>query len=509
MPTPASRLHFKVGSARIPAWAILALLIISGAGAVTGLLLQDSVNGYTTIGVSQAILVDYTQFDKTDVVGDADEVLVSVSDDGSQWRVHIEANNGDLITIYLPVANEATQNIVAELHLAGSIPDDCGSYSIGASPIYYWSDKTHDDEYTGGTWGEAVIDQRATTDKLKLERGDLVKSTGTADFDNFTANHWFFDGSYTAPGTYGYGGIYGPAYNDNIFSNYDGEDPEAILLDGNTIGELDPGLLDGTGDTIVTEGRAALYEDLGSYAIGRLLYYDTAGAGWTSGDDIFVSVDGDAYYSTMADVLLDADGSATLDAGAAAAISVGDALRSFDTDDDIYYYDAAGGDIFDGASDALFYDDADDGLFAASGGSVSANTAATTLASTLNPGFDIAVDGGLATDVLLENSGEIVGGDLSTIGLQSSVAWADGSVLHIGGNNYILTDSTVATAASTMEVIGHVTIGGDSLKGTSVTWPTTLTHVCFIAILGSRIDEPITLAQSIEHRTLRLTAVLC
>jgi len=465
-------------------------LIISGAGAVTGLLLQDSINGYTTIGVSQAILVDYTQFDETDVVGDADEVLVSVSDDGSQWRVHLEANNGDLITIYLPIANEATQNIVAELHLAGSIPADSGSYSIGASPIYYWSDKTHDGEYTGGTWGEAVIDQRATTDKLKLERGDLVKSTGTSDFDNFTANHWFFDGSVDY-GSYGFGGMYPGSYNDGMFSDYDGETPEAIMLDDGD-GIWNPGVLNGVGspDQIITTGKAALAQELGPYTwsvttpyirtgTDKLFYYDDDGGGWNAGNDIFFNYDGDAFYTATADVLIDNDGTTIGGVGGSTAAMVsGQQLLPFDTADNLYWYDQGTAKSVD-AGDSLWIESSgdSDNVYNAHGQLISGAAGGATFTDLTSPmvfdaQIDIAFNGGGYTTYTLENSGPITAETLSTIGLESDPApVAAGSPVKVtvGLNDhyYIVNTVTAVGQRTTTVLIGDQALTGDQTAGTT------------------------------------------
>jgi len=433
---------------------------------VTGLILKDSIEGETTIAVSQAIRIDHTMFGPEDISGDADEALATVSDDGMEWAVHVEANNGDIIYIDLPIVNEAEKRMFVEMQLTTTTPP----ITVDVEPIFYWSDRNHDGKYTQE---EAVLDQRPTSDKLELERADIVVATGWTDYDNFTADHWFFDGSYVAPGTYGYGGIYGPEYDDNIFSDYDGEDPEAILLDGNTIGQLDPGLLDGTGDTIVTAGRAALYEDLGSYAIGRILFNDANSDGnWDTNEDIFYSRDGDAFWSTMADVLVDGDGTGSLDEGADAGLTVGDPLVSFDAGDDVYYYDPGAGDIFDGANDALWYDDDDDGRYATSGGSLSGAGAATSLATVVNPSFNIDVDGGGVTAITMANSLEIKEHDEAYIGLTGVSGFTAGNILEIGGNYYIISTSVDDGARSSLELIGDVAQGGDAIKGQTVTQQT-------------------------------------
>ena len=87
---------------KMPAWLLLAALVVVGAGAATGLVLKDQVNGTTTIAVSQAIRVTapYTAGE-----GDQDEFLGTADDDGMAFAAHFEANNGDIVQMYLDVYN--------------------------------------------------------------------------------------------------------------------------------------------------------------------------------------------------------------------------------------------------------------------------------------------------------------------------------------------------------------------------------------------------------------------
>ena len=287
--------------ARLPAMAVLALLILSGAGAVTGLLIQDTMENESSVAVGQAILV--VGVEECAVGSDADEFLASVSDDGTAFNVYFEANNGDYVCYNLKVANEADQIVVAKMHISGGNP-----YTFGSDPLFWWSDNDGDGQISTG---EVVL----ITEDTILDRNDDIRASGSADFMDFDANHWLFDGSHTAAGTYGFSNQWGPGYNDDIFSDYDGTTPEAILLDGATYGILGPGLLDGTGtaghssDAIVTAGKAALVQDLGPYgwtgtpavstATGRLHFYDLSGDGaWQANEDLFLNNDGDLKART-------------------------------------------------------------------------------------------------------------------------------------------------------------------------------------------------------------------
>lgn len=94
-------------SKKLPAWALLAALVIVGAGAATGLVLKDQINGTTTIAVSQALIVTSV----TQGAGsDGDEFLGTIDDDGMSWAAHFEANNGDQLELEVIVANLGGQS---------------------------------------------------------------------------------------------------------------------------------------------------------------------------------------------------------------------------------------------------------------------------------------------------------------------------------------------------------------------------------------------------------------
>ena len=86
---------------KLPAWLLLAALVVVGAGAATGLVLKDQIDGTTTIAVSQALSVTAV----AGVGGDADEFLGTINDNGVEWAAHFEANNGDTLELQVTVAN--------------------------------------------------------------------------------------------------------------------------------------------------------------------------------------------------------------------------------------------------------------------------------------------------------------------------------------------------------------------------------------------------------------------
>lgn len=104
---------------RYPAWVLVAVILVAGAGAATGIVLADSIIGTSTVTVSQAVLVAAPPI----IGGDADESLGTVEDNGARFGAHFEANNGDLVTIYIPLKNEAgpEQDIVV-LFTLGQAP---------------------------------------------------------------------------------------------------------------------------------------------------------------------------------------------------------------------------------------------------------------------------------------------------------------------------------------------------------------------------------------------------
>ena len=104
---------------KLPAWIFVAALVVVGAGAATGLVLKDQVNGTTTIAVSQAIRVAAP----TSNGGDEDEFLGTADDDGMTFAAHFEANNGDIVKMYLEVQNHGANADETVVLLTLSIPE--------------------------------------------------------------------------------------------------------------------------------------------------------------------------------------------------------------------------------------------------------------------------------------------------------------------------------------------------------------------------------------------------
>ena len=97
---------------KCPAWVMVAVIAVAGAGAATGIVLADSIIGSSSLTVSQAVLVASPPL----IGGDADESLGTVEDNGASFAIHFEANNGDIVTVFIPLKNEAAsaQDIVVQ-----------------------------------------------------------------------------------------------------------------------------------------------------------------------------------------------------------------------------------------------------------------------------------------------------------------------------------------------------------------------------------------------------------
>ncbi len=120
------RTTLNIFGKKLPAWLLLAALVVVGAGAATGLVLKDQVNGTTTIAVSQAIRVTapYSDWDGDGFAdGDQDEFLGTADDDGMAWAAHFEANNGDIVIYYLDVYNHGGNTDETVVLLTLDIPD--------------------------------------------------------------------------------------------------------------------------------------------------------------------------------------------------------------------------------------------------------------------------------------------------------------------------------------------------------------------------------------------------
>jgi len=442
---------------KIPAWILVTVLVIAAAGAATGFVFKDTVKGTTTITVSQAIIIDYTRFSTADIVG-ADVGLPSVLDDGTEWMVHIETNNGDIITIDLPIANLADENIMVELIMWGE-----GPFTMDIDSLMWWTDADHD-ELT--TRDEAIV---LTLDNI-LDRSDEVRADGYADLTDFTSHHWFFDGSmpYDAYD-----------YNDDVFTDRDGDTPEAILLDDGD-GILDPGPLNTSPDVIITPGQAALAEAIGPYAVGsaavgRMFFSDNAGGTgnrWTPGEDIFLNNDGDEFYTTDNDDLVDGNGYSSSTEGNAASISPGDLLESLDSGDDLYWDDADVSLTFT-SGDNIWLDKGDNVYFNSNGESISDANPDTSLVSPgviFDASLDMAFNGGAASTYYLENCGYVTAATFSTLGLEDGTPGAIdvGDIVQIDsmGKWYIVNDKSADLGQrSTIELIGDVSTSGDDVKG--------------------------------------------
>ncbi len=446
MTTRNNKVSAPVGSKNIDGekqgkpWLMVLLLIIGGAGAATGPVLVDLISGRMTGAVDQALIIDDDEFTVDDVSGGYDARFVATSDDGTQFQVAVEANNGDLFKIRLPITNRGNQDMVAQIELPWNLQGQPTGIQVDLEAMYWWVDANHNNQLDEG---EAVV----LTTNATLDPTDEIMVPGAADFGNFTADHYFFDD----------GGL----FNNNTYDY-----PEAIFLDTNSNNQVDPGLLDGSGDRVVAEGTADLKEDEG-LGVDLLAYYDTMGNGmWDHGDDIFVNLDGDMYFTTDPDTLINYAGSNLRPGpGTEAPITAGDPLALFNETDNLYWQDISDpGNV--NLGDDLWIDEGDDGVYNANGQSVSAPGPAVQLLAVFDAQFDISFNGGAVVTIMLENSGQIVAETLSRVGLEAPSPSPVGAPVENNGNMYIIGDKNDFGEGSTADLIGAYPVPGDSLKGT-------------------------------------------
>ena len=427
------------GKGRGKPWLMVLLLILGGAGAATGPVLVDLITGQMTGAVDQALIIDGDEFTTDDVTGGYDARFVSTSDDGTEFQVAVEANNGDLFKIRLPIENRGNQDIVAQLELPWNLQGQATGLQVDVQALYWYVDANHNLQLDRG---EAIV---LTTDAT-LDYTDEIMVPGAADFRNFSANYYFFDD--------------GGELNNNTYDN-----PEAIFKDSNSNNQVDPGQLDGSGDKLVAVGTADLKEDEG-LGVNLLAYHDTMANGvWDHGDDIFVNLDGDMFYTTDPDRLINYAGSNLRPSlGELAPIEAGDALTGFDNLDNVYWYDYYDpGNV--SATDAIWIDEGDDGIYNANGQSVSAPGPATQLLAVFDGQFTIAFNGGAEVTITLENSGEIRSKAISRVGLETTAASMVGAPVCTDGYYFIITDRRDFGEGSWVDLIGAYDLPGDNLKG--------------------------------------------
>ncbi len=428
-----------IAKGRNKTWLMVLLLILGGAGAATGPVLVDLITGQMTGAVDQALIIDGDEFTVDDVTGGYDARFVSTSDDGTQFQVAVEANNGDLFKIQLPIQNRGEQDMVAQIELPWNLQGQATGLQVDVQALYWYIDANHNSQLDEG---EAIV----LTADATLDANDEIKVPGAADFKNFTADYYFFDD--------------GGDLNNNSYDY-----PEAIFVDSNENNQVDPGLLDGSGDKVVAVGTADLKEDEG-LGVNLLAYHDTMANGvWDHGDDIFVNLDGDMFYTTDPDRLINYQGSNLRPSlGELAPMEAGDTLTGFDTLDNVYWYD------YDdpanvSATDAIWIDQGDDGIYNANGQSVSALGPATQLLAVFDGQFSISFNGGAVVTITLENSGEIRAKSISRVGLETTSASPIGAPVCTDGYYFIITDRRDFGEGSWVDLIGAYDLPGDTLKG--------------------------------------------
>jgi hypothetical protein len=178
------------------------------------------------------------------------------------------------------------------------ITDHSDTPSAGDPLSNTWTNIRYSDNNGDTTYdnGEAII----STADANLDSGDTVITSGSADLTAFASTDWSFDNSGTDNNTYD---------NGEAIANDDGDS----VLD--------------SGDSITTAGKA----DVTNFVAGDNVLFDDSDSGneWDSGtDDIFIDLDNDDVYTSVADSVADCDGTTTTGAGSCDAHNDGDAMVS-------------------------------------------------------------------------------------------------------------------------------------------------------------------------------------
>ncbi len=84
-------------------WAVITLFLAVGAGAATGLILEDSVEGISgnsSLGVNQSLAVT-----NVTAMGDNDGFIATIDDDQVSFAAHMQVNNGDRTGLSVEISN--------------------------------------------------------------------------------------------------------------------------------------------------------------------------------------------------------------------------------------------------------------------------------------------------------------------------------------------------------------------------------------------------------------------
>lgn len=140
------------------ALGLILLMVVLGAGATAGVSLAGNVVGQSVTSVDQAVTVNATAFDYSDV--GVEEAVVTVGNQGAEFAVGAEAFQGDTYGIYVPVQNRASGNVTVELVL---------SQIEGPDPVSIDAEATGKDEFDDDCQAKYVVQVDKETWRLRLD----------------------------------------------------------------------------------------------------------------------------------------------------------------------------------------------------------------------------------------------------------------------------------------------------------------------------------------------------
>ena len=92
----------------VPAWVLLAVILVAGAGVATTAAM-DGLDDTSSVSVSQSLRVGTPV---SNPMSGADAFIGKVNSDGTAFSVYIEANNGDRIVYDLPIYYDSNLSLI-------------------------------------------------------------------------------------------------------------------------------------------------------------------------------------------------------------------------------------------------------------------------------------------------------------------------------------------------------------------------------------------------------------
>ena len=136
--SPARQKYVQRNRKLLP-FAFIAMLLAGGAGAASGLILEDSITGTTgnnTIAVSQALAITAIE------TSGGDSSFGVIDDNGLNFAAHYQANNGDKLTLAVNLTNQANTPIYYLLTITNPNPELTLAVEGSGNPVVMAGENT-------------------------------------------------------------------------------------------------------------------------------------------------------------------------------------------------------------------------------------------------------------------------------------------------------------------------------------------------------------------------------